>query len=288
MEINEILKTMGLSSYEARAYVTLVSLGVAVANEICSKADIPFGRIYEILGSLKEKGLLEVQGSRPKKYLAVEPGIALENLLEKKKAEIEERHRQLITLASLAEVELNKNVKRSESKNTFWNVVLGEEEIHTMLKKKMSEVKEELLMYMELGHHVGGFGKIEEKAMDNFVSLLKKNVEIKILLGAEDLDKIEEYVDPEMLLEMMPFVGGNLNVRIVKEVHVSFDILDKEKVIIKVKNPVSPKNHFAAIFVWDKKLAKDLREKFEALWLNAIPLDIKKLSVCQKDLDMSS
>lgn len=57
--------------------MTLLSMGIAEAREIYKKAKIPYGRVYSVLGALSEKGLVEIQDSRPKKFMPVEPRIGL-------------------------------------------------------------------------------------------------------------------------------------------------------------------------------------------------------------------
>ncbi|MFQ6062532.1 MAG: TrmB family transcriptional regulator, partial [Methanosarcinales archaeon] len=83
--MNEKLRSLGLSSYEVKAYLTLLKLDVSDANKIAIRAKIPTGRIYNILNSLTEKGLIRVQESRPRKYSCVEPHIVIQRLLERKK-----------------------------------------------------------------------------------------------------------------------------------------------------------------------------------------------------------
>ena len=76
-EILEFLEFIGLRGYEGKAYLTLLSLGEATAPKIASKARIPLTRIYDVLDSLANKGLVEVKAGRPKVYKAIPPYIAL-------------------------------------------------------------------------------------------------------------------------------------------------------------------------------------------------------------------
>lgn len=78
--VNELIN-LGLSSYEARAYITLLKLGEATAPSIAEGAKIPLTRVYDILSSLEEKGLVMVVYQRPKLYRALEPRLALNNLV---------------------------------------------------------------------------------------------------------------------------------------------------------------------------------------------------------------
>lgn len=73
----ELLESIGIRGYEARAYLALVEMGEASAPVIASKAGIPQPRVYEVLDSLLKKGLVEVKIGRPRTYRALPPDIAL-------------------------------------------------------------------------------------------------------------------------------------------------------------------------------------------------------------------
>jgi predicted transcriptional regulator len=46
------LRNLGLSSYEARVYISLVRNGALTASEVSSQSRIPFSRVYDVLAAL--------------------------------------------------------------------------------------------------------------------------------------------------------------------------------------------------------------------------------------------
>lgn len=66
----EILKNFGLSEYEARALVALISKGTLTAKEVSEISGIPRTSVYDVMDSLITKGLVESFG-KPRKFKAL-------------------------------------------------------------------------------------------------------------------------------------------------------------------------------------------------------------------------
>ena len=49
------LEKIGLTSYEIRAYTTLIKDGESNASEISQNSGVPYSKIYEILGTLANR-----------------------------------------------------------------------------------------------------------------------------------------------------------------------------------------------------------------------------------------
>ena len=67
------LTKLGLTTYEARAYVALVRRDSFTAAQVARQADLPRQRIYDVLGSLVQKGLASARPGSTVKYAAVAP-----------------------------------------------------------------------------------------------------------------------------------------------------------------------------------------------------------------------
>jgi sugar-specific transcriptional regulator TrmB len=89
-DLKKFLKKINLTNYEINAYFSLLKSDNLTAREISTKSRIPNGRIYDVLTSIHEYGLVDVQMTRPKKYKAINPNIALKTLITKKDEEREE------------------------------------------------------------------------------------------------------------------------------------------------------------------------------------------------------
>jgi len=92
--VTERLRSLGLSKYQALAYLSLVSLrDWATKNEIMREAkkygNLPLTRVYAVLSALESKGLLEKSKGYPKKYIAHATFSALKGLVDDRKQELD-------------------------------------------------------------------------------------------------------------------------------------------------------------------------------------------------------
>jgi HTH-type transcriptional regulator, sugar sensing transcriptional regulator len=71
--IEEKLRGFGLSSYEAKSYVSLVSLGPSEPKKVARDARIPYTSAYPALRSLEAKGWVEQVVKKPATYRAKRP-----------------------------------------------------------------------------------------------------------------------------------------------------------------------------------------------------------------------
>lgn len=83
-----MLKGIGLTMYEAEAYVTLTSLISSTATEIAKKSGIPRSKIYDVLKGLVKKNFIDVEDGRPQIYTVKSPVEVLSREKERINSEI--------------------------------------------------------------------------------------------------------------------------------------------------------------------------------------------------------
>ncbi len=272
MPVIEKLKKLGLSGYEAQAYVTLLKLGDTEANEIAGKAGIPMGRIYNVLSSLEEYHLIHVQETRPRKYACVEPAAAIERLLKNKREEFKRASLEMGEMANELASELT-GIKPKRSARIFWTVAIGDNS-QELLRECITGAQNEVLFFMASRRTSERLKqKIQnEKLMDIINAIydaLKKGIDVKAILNQQvDFSELEESSTIKNLLMHM---GTGFNCRMAAIPATPFHIIDRENVLLEMLNPLSPDELFALINIRDSKLAEELREKFFTIWENAEP-----------------
>ncbi|WP_435070299.1 TrmB family transcriptional regulator [Haloplanus sp. C73] len=81
-DVVSTLRTFELTEYEAKCFVALTRLREGTAKEVSDVADVPRARIYDSMDALKDRGLVSVQESKPRRFRAVSPREAVD-LLER-------------------------------------------------------------------------------------------------------------------------------------------------------------------------------------------------------------
>src|SRR3990167_3433384 len=110
MEFENLLVKVGLTKNEALMYLAIIELGECTSGEIIKEAKIRTGRIYDILNSLIEKGLISyIIRNNTKHFLAADPSRLLDYLKIR-----EEQHKKTETELSRIIPEITKRKQSSE------------------------------------------------------------------------------------------------------------------------------------------------------------------------------
>ncbi len=267
---------LGLSGYEAQAYIELLKLGDAEAVEIAGRSKIPMGRIYNVLSSLEEFHLIRAQDTRPRKYACVEPAAALERLLKNKREEFKRASAEMDDLANELASELA-GVKTKKPVRTFWTVAIGDN-APGLVQECVLGARKEILFFMASRTSSERLRKklsIEKYPgiISSIHEAMKKGTEVKVILNRNvDFSELESSSDIRKLLE---HIGSKLNCRFAAIPATPFHIIDRESVLLQMLNPLAPDELFAVVNIRDVKLADELRIKFFAIWEKAEQFDGK-------------
>src|SRR4051794_22713718 len=88
------LVNLGLTGYEASAYLALTRRRRATGADVARVAGLPRQRIYDVLDGLVTRGLATVEAGRPARYPAVAPDAAVGALLAARRAALGELERE--------------------------------------------------------------------------------------------------------------------------------------------------------------------------------------------------
>lgn len=263
LELLEALEALGLNAYEARALSHLLKHGERSAPDLSRETAVPFGRIYDTLNALVERGLATSRSGRPRMFAAVAPGTVSSRLLAASKRKIQEQERQVSQQAAALEGHLSKLQPQAVPGSTLYGVRLGEDAARDFLIEATHGAKTRVEAYL-------AFERLQDDDLaifDAFRQAVGRGVHTRILLRASDVDYLlsTPYVN-QVLDALVPYLGETLDVRLSSTDITPFSVLDSERVVLGVRNPLDPSSYFAVVHLDDRAFAKDLLGKFETLW----------------------
>ncbi len=281
-ELKDFLKNAKLSTYEIKTFMSLLFSNTLTAREICEKTRVPNGRIYEVLEELKVKGMIEVQDSRPKKYRSLPFNTAFRNLITHKENEQKRETTFLSNQAKKLEAllyESNIYIKKENTKQ-FWSIAFGINSIFSLYAKHSLEIKNEFLVTSLINDTTLKILKYAKSFYEIIPEIVDKGIDVKNLwsfeydnrpLTLEEKSKCKDLYKAiinkiEQLYDVSTKIKGYDSKYIYKSFSTYYDIFDRKRVIIKLKNPLRPSQIYACINVLDAELAKALRKKFLNIW----------------------
>jgi len=242
MEIEKLLRDLRLNKYETNAYLIILKKGILKASTISKEGAIPFGKVYESLSSLLGKGLIEVQNTRPKKYKIRKPHIAFKDFIEAKKEESEKDLEKLKNSIRHLEEKISKINTEEVDEKIFWMTAIGED-IEELVRSAFLEAKKEIYL---LPYTINKKDH-EKHSSENILFFLKEIVK-----------------------------STSRGIKIQKDIFSSpFIIIDSEKVILRVDDPINQDKILAMIKISDSMLAKKLKNKFNTMWESSTNIKIK-------------
>jgi sugar-specific transcriptional regulator TrmB len=89
-KVEKALRDIGLTEYEMLAYLSLLRSGELTAENVSEASSIPYSKVYSVLDNLHERGWIEIEGGRPRRYYPRPPEDALRSEQLRLEAEFEE------------------------------------------------------------------------------------------------------------------------------------------------------------------------------------------------------
>lgn len=257
--LTDLLESLGLTNYESRAYVALLSLGVSVARDVCAQSGVPSSKIYAIMHKFNLQGLVEIQPSKPAKFKAVEPLIGLENLIKTREKETLRIKEMLPSVLSNLH---SLHARHDAEEKAFVNLQFGMQNHIQRHLAKLAEAREETCSYFEStcldGARVYGSG-VKKEIVRN---ILSRGVKSRILLGTKNIQLIRQFS-----LDLPK--TGSIRIKVTRRIHAPFHVIDQSGVVMVIDNPLLKDGRVASLYAIDNKLAHELHEGYEEIWESA-------------------
>ena len=188
-DVINTLREMGLRGYEAKAYLSLLELGVATASQISEHSEVPYSKIYEVLNSLERKGWIETQDERPRRYYPKPPTEALEATRLKVEEKIKAWEK-----AIKEEIQPLYERREIRERPDIW-ILRGENATIAKIKELLEGVKEEVMvaapqLTWNLMKTVAPTLERKIESGVNVMLLLSKNADLTVLRALSGLAEV--------------------------------------------------------------------------------------------------
>ena len=171
-----VLMKLGLTEYEARAYLVLVKLGSRSAGEVSFLGKIPRPKTYGAVKSLEAKGFLKTVKGKPERYMAASPNEVLLPLVEGLTRDIEECNSALEELALSYESSKYIYIEKPYETHDFWTV-RGRGRVNGKILEMVGRAKGSIYITLTANGVVRTY-KAYSKALEEAA---KRNVDVRVL-----------------------------------------------------------------------------------------------------------
>lgn len=265
MELLNQLQEIGLSKREAEVYLALLQKKEFTAPEIARITTITRTKVYEILQNLIRKGLCtENHKDAIKVYKGVEPKIAIKNILEIYKNELENKKRIAKnfedTLASIYKESLT-----NYDPLDYIEVVKDKGQIKERWLKLQASTKKELLIFTKAPYT----GLLEDNIEDQNEITLKK-VKVKSIYESRDIKNKKQKAEFIQIIES--YIATGEEARIIKDLPMKLVISDESITMFALNDPVSLKASITTMIVNHPSFAIALKNVFNSYWEKGMTL----------------
>jgi sugar-specific transcriptional regulator TrmB len=129
------LNNLGLSNYEASVYAALVLFDNAEAKEIIEFLGISKPSVYEALDHLEERGLAVKRITKPARYSAISPDMAIDLLMD--------THRKAADQALEVLRALEKEKVNTDKEDALWTIY-GDKNIEYKIRELFGKAKQQI------------------------------------------------------------------------------------------------------------------------------------------------
>ena len=255
----EQLAELGLTSYEARAYLALLRRDSSTPADVARLARVPRQRIYDVLTTLVQKGLVSQRPGPPTKYAAASPEFAIERLLLRRReelAELERKSREMLEALTSTFTEGQKERDPLE----YIEVLRDRRAINERFGELQAGIEHEILVFTK----------------PPYAKPAQENVEGIAVTRSHRALSVYEFAaleDPDFAAGVRRFIAAGEEARFVERLPLKLVIIDETIVMFGMEDPVAGSSELTMVVIEHRALARLLKIAFEAVWAQGITID---------------
>jgi len=248
------LRELGLNTYEARAYLTLLGKESFTPTQAADYSGVPRQRIYDILSSLVERGLvISRPGRHGTKYAAVAPNRALEALLATAQQRLS--HMEATTAELIEELsQIYTEGQEETSPLEYIEVLRGRAAINQRFAEIENNCKREILVFTK-----PPYARPPQENTEG-IEILQRNIVARSIYPYTALDNADDRQ------AIYTFIQRGEQARFVDELPLKLVIVDEITVLFALEAPLAGRTELTIMVIENPQLAKTLKFAFEAVW----------------------
>jgi sugar-specific transcriptional regulator TrmB len=254
------LTRLGLTSYEAKAYLALIRRDSYTAAQVARQSGLPRQRIYDVLGSLVQKGLAAARPGSVVKYAATAPELAVDRLIALHRQELAEMERDAREMID----ELTPSFEAGQVHTDpleYIEVLRDRRAINERFAELQAAVKREILVFTK----------------PPYATPPQENIEgLQVVTRTHAARSVYEssvFDDPAFTEGVRRFIEAGEEARFVPELPLKLVIIDETIVMFGMQDPVAGSAELTIVVVEHPDLAKVLKTSFEATWAGGLTFD---------------
>jgi sugar-specific transcriptional regulator TrmB len=251
------LVRLGLTGYEARAYVALTRRDRATGAELARLARLPRQRIYDVMDGLVSRGFATVLAGRPSRYTAVAPDEAVHRLLEERRGELADLERDAAHAIERLTPTFAEGRTTSDPLD-FIEVLREPGAIAARFAELQAEVETEILVFTK----------------PPFATPPAENIEGLKLLRSHSARSVYDrtiFEHPEHVEAVERFVAAGEQARVADTpLPLKLALMDERVAMFTMEDPVAGGDDLTIMVVEHPALAALLKIAFEAVWETAV------------------
>jgi sugar-specific transcriptional regulator TrmB len=243
---------LGLTTYEARAYVGLVRRDSFTAAQVARQSGLPRQRIYDVLGSLVEKGLASSRPGSVVKYAAIAPELAIERLVAGRRAAMAALELDASEIVAQLGPAYAAGKVHSDPLE-YIEVLRDRGAINERFAELQAGVKREILVFTKPPYATPPQENLE-------------GIEVTRTHVARSVYEFSIFDDPAATEGVRQFIEAGEEARFVEDVPLKLVIIDETTVMFGMQDPVAGSSELTIMVVEHPALAITLKISFQSVW----------------------
>ena len=257
------LVALGLTTYEAKAYLALIQRESYAATELATFTRIPRQRVYDVLNSLVRRGLARNVPGQVTRYVATPPETALDRLIAVQRNALDALAAQSDDLAT--ELSSTFSNGRGETAPLDYVEVLRERSLLAERFVDMQRSARTQLLTLSKAPYALVHNRIGLAATKRLVAA---GGDVRCVYEANILDHAE------LVDEIVTFIAAGERARVAATVPMKLCLTDGTNALFSLTDPIAGGLTSTNILVAHDALASTLGLAFESLWARSEPFEI--------------